>query len=421
MTRNNNHYTIESVAGAVVSETRRAMTDNDTKTMLREFGIYDWYYSRQLFETESTNDNEWDEVRDLLGQMGRVTGALLKKLTQIGKRKVARLCVERGREIFREHKDLGAAVKYTFWSLLFFAIAYTGNTLKERYNEHPVVPGTELSYEQKDGTDTMTVTNARGGAFTVQARGEEAPKIVNVKKSDVRPEKVKSDVKPSGDNGSNVSPIMLLKPGEKHPEFYHGSPQIYRAIAEVEQFVDHIYDAKDSKKQIRKEDMMNMKKDLTIGYGHKLTKEERRTMAFNTRWTKEKAFEVFKKDIREHESIMNSKLRTLHYYDDVVFSQGFIDACLSIFFNSGSGNMTGSATRVQSEFWRRLNNCRVDRENGCIDRSDVYFTISQLRHQFITEPGHVARREQECQIAQQLGSKVNPDLYNLKKITKKQG
>lgn len=61
--------------------------------------------------------------------------------------------------------------------------------------------------------------------------------------------------------------------------------------------------------------MLNMKKDLTIGYGHKLTLEERKNMAFNTRWTKEHAYEVFKKDIKSHEAIMNSKLRTLHYYD----------------------------------------------------------------------------------------------------------
>ena len=74
--------------------------------------------------------------------MGRITGTLLKKLTQIGKKKVAQLCVSRGREIFQENHDLGAAIKYTFWSLLFFAVGYTGNMLKERYNEHPVVPGT---------------------------------------------------------------------------------------------------------------------------------------------------------------------------------------------------------------------------------------------------------------------------------------
>ena len=43
------------------------MVDNDARMMLREFGIYDWYYSRTLFESEVTNDNEWAEVKDLLG------------------------------------------------------------------------------------------------------------------------------------------------------------------------------------------------------------------------------------------------------------------------------------------------------------------------------------------------------------------
>jgi hypothetical protein len=84
----------------------------------------------------------------------------------------------------------------------------------------------------------------------------------------------------------------------------------------------------------------------------------------------------------------------------------------------GPGNVTGTKTRQMSEFFRRLNNCRIDKKNGCVDKSDVYFTISQIRNQNITEPGHIARREQECQIAQQIGDKINPSLYNLKKITK---
>ena len=190
---------------------------------------------------------------------------------------------------------------------------------------------------------------------------------------------------------------MLLKPGQRHPEFYHGSPEIYRAIAEVESFVDHIYDAKSgSTKQIRKEDMLNMKKDLTIGYGHKLTPAERKSMSFNTRWSKEKAFDVFKKDIKEHENYLNANLRKLNYYDKVKFSQGFIDGFLSISYNMGPGNVTGTKTRQMSEFFRRLNNCRIDKKNGCVDKSDVYFTISQIRNQNITEPGHIARREQEC-------------------------
>ena len=160
--------------------------------------------------------------------------------------------------------------------------------------------------------------------------------------------------------------------------------------------------------------MLDMSKDLTIGYGHKLTKEERKTMAFNTKWSKEKAFEVFKKDAKSHEKILNSCLKKLPYYDEVEFSQGAIDGFFSIFFNAGAGNMAGSQTRKQSEFWKRLGNCRIDRKNGCVNKSDVYFTISQLRHQNITEPGHIARRNAECLIAQQIGHKINPDLYHLK-------
>ena len=234
MQRNFSHINLDMIAEAITAKTQHALADNDARMMLREFGIYDWYYSRALFESEVTNNNDWDEVKDLLGQMGRITGTLLKKLTQIGKKKVAQLCVKRGREIFMENKDIAAAIKYTFWSLLFFTIGYTGNMFKERYNEHPIVPGTQIEYNtDENGTDTMTVTNSRGGQFTVQAKGEETPKIVNVKKSDTPVEKMKSDVESSSSsksNNNNISPIMLLKPGQKHPDFYHGSNEIYKAI-----------------------------------------------------------------------------------------------------------------------------------------------------------------------------------------------
>ena len=123
---------------------------------------------------------------------------------------------------------------------------------------------------------------------------------------------------------------------------------------------------------------------------------------------------MFKKDAKEHEKLLNNSLKKLPYYDKVQFSQGAIDGFFSIFFNAGVGNMTGNATRAESEFWKRLGNCRIDKENHCINKADVYYTISQLRHQNITEPGHVARRNAECLIAQQIGDKINPSLYNLK-------
>jgi hypothetical protein len=49
-----------------------------------------------------------------------------------------------------------------------------------------------------------------------------------------------------------------------------------RALAEVEHFVDHIYDAKSgTTKQITKAQLSDPKVDATIGYGHKLTAKER--------------------------------------------------------------------------------------------------------------------------------------------------
>ena len=388
---------------------RRANEEQQSINVLKEFGIYDLYYSRKLYETESVNKNDWNEVKDLLGQLGKVTGRLISKLLSIGKRKTVELCVKAAKNIYQTTKDNGEAIRYLFYSLLFFVVGYTGNMMKERYNEKPIIPGTHIEYETKNGVDTMTVTNQRGGEFAVkQPDADKAPVIVSIKKSDTTKDiaKVKLD---------NMSPIRLLNAGEKHPSYYHVSPEILRAVAEVESFVDHIYDAKSgTRKAIRKADMMDMKKDLTIGYGHKLTKEERKTMAFNTKWTKQHAFEVFKKDAKSHEQILNNCLKQLPYYDKVEFSQGAIDGFFSIFFNAGSGNMTGTATRAQSEFWKRLGNCRIDKENHCVNKADVYFTISQLRHQNITEPGHVARRNAECLIAQQLGNKIDPKLYNLK-------
>ena len=373
------------------------------KNILLEYGVYDIFYSRKLYESESTNKNDWEEVKDLLAQLGKVSGTLMQKLLSIGKRKTVEICVKAAKNIYKSTHDNAEAIRYLFYSLLFFVVGYGGNTIKDRYNEKPIVPGTTIEYKTIDGVDTMTVTNARGGVFAVkQEDSSKAPVIVSIKKSgETSKTDVKSDKKSfKAASMDNISPIRLLKKGEKHPDFYHASNEMLKAVAEVESFVDHIYDAKSgSRKQIRKADMMDMKKDLTIGYGHKLTKEERKTMAFNTRWTKEKAFNVFKKDAKEHEKVLNNSLRKLPYYDKVVFSQGSIDAFFSIFFNAGVGNMTGNATRAESEFWKRLGNCRIDKEHNCINKADVYYTISQLRHQNITEPGHVARRNAECLIA----------------------
>ena len=311
----------QDINESVRQRLREITRQQDSMAMLREFGVYDLYFNRRLYETESVNKNDWTEIKDLLGQMGRITGTLMKKLVSVGKRKTVELCVDAAKAIYKKYRDTGEAVRYLFWTLLFFVVGYTGNTMKERYNTSPIVPNTQISYETVEGVDTMTVTNSRGGEFkVVQKDPDKAPVLVSVKKSEkketTKPESKKSDV-----NNDNMSPIRLLKPGEKHPEYYTVSNEILKAVAEVEMYVGHIYDAKSkSRKQIRKQDMLDMSKDLTIGYGHKLTKEERKTMAFNTKWSKEKAFEVFKKDAKSHEKILNSCLKRLPYYDEVEFS-----------------------------------------------------------------------------------------------------
>ena len=401
---------MQDINESVRQRLRELTRQQDSIAMLKEFGVYDLYYSRKLYETESVNQNDWAEVKELLGQMGRITGTLMKKLVSMGKRSSVELCVKAAKAIYKKYHDTGEAVRYLFWTLMFFIVGYTGNTIKDQYNSKPIVLNTHIAYDTIDGVDTLTVTNDRGGEFKVmQKDSDKAPVLVSVKKSEKKStaseekkEEAKSDTKKSAED--YMSPIRLLKPGEKHPDYYKVSPEILRAVADVEMYVGYIYDAKAKKRTpIRKQDMMDMSKDLTIGYGHKLTKAERKTMAFNTKWSKEKAFEVFKKDAKEHEKILNNCLKKLPYYNQVEFSQGAIDGFFSIFFNAGSGNMTGTASRAQSEFWRRLGNCRIDKEHNCVNKADVYFTISQLRHQNITERGHIARRNAECLIAQQLG------------------
>ena len=94
-----------------------------------------------------------------------------------------------------------------------------------------------------------------------------------------------------------------------------------RALAEVEHFVDHIYDAKSgSTKQITKAHLLNPKVDATIGYGHKLTPKERQQWSFNKKVTKQEALQLYKKDLGEVERILNANLKKLSYDSKVEYS-----------------------------------------------------------------------------------------------------
>ena len=403
----------------VTESVQEVIQNDELLCCLKEYEIYDWYYSQRLYESESINSNDWAEVKDLLGQMGRVTAKLILKLSQMGKKAAVNLCVTAAKNLYKKYHDVGEATKYLFWALMMFVIGYGGNALKDKYNFHPIVPGTFITFEEEKGVDTLTVTNQRGGVFTVsQPDVEKAPVITLVKKSQPKKAAASSPEQKQMQKDAAIrnskSPIRLLTPGEEKSNFYTASPEMIKALCNVEKFVDHIYDAKVGTEQIRKGDMGVKSKDLTIGYGHKLTLEERKNWSWNKRITKEEAFELFKKDLRSTEKQLNSCLRKLPYDKKVEYSQGLIDGLTSVLFNCGYGNMFGAGSREQSELWRRLGNCRIDKVNNCIDRSDIDFTLAQTNRQNITERGHYARRRAEYFIMMQPFGQVKPELYNLK-------
>lgn len=126
--------TTNDINESIKQQLRNLTKNQESIQMLHEFGVYDWYFSKKLYETESVNQNEWAEVKELLAQMGKITGTLMKKLVHMGYRKSVELCVDAAKKIYKLHKDTGEAVRYLFWTLLMFVVGYTGNTLKDQYN-----------------------------------------------------------------------------------------------------------------------------------------------------------------------------------------------------------------------------------------------------------------------------------------------
>ena len=75
--QNKRHQLLKEVTESV----QEVIQNDELLHCLKEYEIYDWYYSQRLYESESINSNDWAEVKDLLGQMGRVTAKLILKLS----------------------------------------------------------------------------------------------------------------------------------------------------------------------------------------------------------------------------------------------------------------------------------------------------------------------------------------------------
>ena len=72
----------------------------------------------------------------------------------------------------------------------------------------------------------------------------------------------------------------------------------------------------------------------------------------------------------------------------------------------GIGNMAGNGSNQPCEVWKRLQRCRIDKKNGCINQNDINYAIAQVKKQNITAKGHQFRRKKESEIM----SKGNNDV-----------
>ena len=118
----------------------------------------------------------------------------------------------------------------------------------------------------------------------------------------------------------------------------------------------------------------------SIGWGHHgpdVTKE--------MRISKAQAIKYFNEDIKRIEAAANRLINALPYKYE--FSQNFFDGFCSLVYNCGEGGVQ------RSEFYKRLNNCRV--RNGVMNQNDLNFSIAGVKTSRISAPGHKQRRYDE--------------------------
>ena len=376
--------------------------------LLERYEIKDIIYSGvedmmtiSLNEDVFDNSKDKEEISKHMSSLKKIIPDLMARLIKVGAKTTVNLIVNGAKAAYKAGKSNPEIVKNVFYSLLFLAVGLIGNNIKEKYNEHPVIPGTQIE----------TTTVERNKAMVVYSDNDT---IVVTQKEDNAVPVITKAVENKETKYNSVSPIKLLAPGELKTEYYHISPEMLDALWEVEHFVDHIYDAKKPSRVPKSQRELLDGSDWTIGAGHKLTKKECKDMNFRKKITTEQGKALFKKDMQEHEQLVNNMLKTLPYDSKVNYSQGFFDGVVSIEMNMGAGNFRGNSTKPPCEFWRRLNNCRIDRENGCINKSDIEYSLAKINTQNVFLNGHKKRRRAEYFIAMQPYGKVDASLYNLK-------
>lgn len=367
------------------------LTHKQSISILKQYGIYNLLYN----DLNEGFSNDLKQIKLHLGKLKTIIPDLIYKLVKVGAKESVKLIIKTTKYLISKGKSQQESIKYMFYGLLFLATGLIGNTIQD-YNDNPVIKNTTIEMKSINDNDSLLIHNGDTTYIVQQPNKDKAPII---KKSIVE--------------NKDSLPIRLLSDNDTKSTYYKATPEMANALKEVEKYVDHIYDAKKPSRKITQKDMTNMSYDLTIGYGHALTKEERTSWKANMRMSKEEAQKLFMKDLGIVEKQINSKLKSLPYDSYVEYSKGFIDGLISLTYNMGYGNMFGNKTKSPCEFWRRLNNCKVDDINSCMNKKDLDYSLNKVNTQNVTEKGHVYRRQAEYKIMSQKFGKVNPKLYHL--------
>lgn len=379
------------------AKNRLVLTEEERVKIIKDFGLDDLleYRVNEEYLPELLNGSG-----KILKRLAILIPKMIYKISARGAKASAKWVIGQIRARHKEIKNDAqkeSAARELFYALLMLMFGL-GINLQDKYNENPVFPNSQIV-----NVDQNTITVSENGEETTITNNKQT---IEVKKNNT----LDKNTAENAINPEDQSPILVLEKGQTPPK-YRASQEMLRAIADVEHYTSYIYDANTRKRVTSQKEMLNMKKDLTIGYGHKLTKAERKAWKFNKTMNKEEAFKLFQVDARAHEKSALEYLQKLPYYNKVVFSQGFIDGLVSIRFNSSTNLAFGG------EFWNRMNNCRIDAQNKCIDKSDFDFTMKAVKSLYTNKKcsrGLRIRRLAEYNIMRQKGQ-INPALYNLRK------
>lgn len=123
----------------------------------------------------------------------------------------------------------------------------------------------------------------------------------------------------------------------------------------------------------------------TIGYGHVIYEDN-----YPHKISKREAEKLFNKDMDKFESAIQSMLSELDHR--FVYSQGFVDGLASLTYNCGPDGVK------RTRFWKRMQACRYDKKNDCINKDDLQYAIAAVKTANISsiyKKGHTNRRAHE--------------------------